>query len=68
MIFEATSISPHIERLHRDGAIRGLGPAGLELDAVHHTAESLAKLELLLLVVVVVLRASSPAVATAVAT
>ena len=56
-VVEATSISPHIEALHRGGAIRGSGPAGLELDAVHHTAESLAKLELALLLVVVVLHA-----------
>ena len=56
-IFEALSISPHIERLHREGAIRGLGPSGLELDAVHHTAESLAKLELTLLLGVLVLHA-----------
>jgi hypothetical protein len=56
-IVEAAVISPHIERLHRDGAVRGLGPAGLELDAVHHTAESLAKAELAILVVVLVLHA-----------
>ena len=59
-IAEATVISPHIERLHREGAIRGLGAAGLELDAVHHTAESLAKTELALLVVVLALHAFRP--------
>jgi hypothetical protein len=56
-IVEATVVSPHIERLHREGAIRGLGQAGLELDAVHHLAESLAKTELTLLTVVLVLHA-----------
>jgi hypothetical protein len=56
-IVEASTISPHIERLHRDGAVRGLGAAGLELDAVHHLAESLAKTELWILVVVLVLHA-----------
>jgi hypothetical protein len=56
-VVEATSISPHIERLHREGAIRGLGAAGLELDAVHHTAEALAKGELLILLVVLALHA-----------
>jgi Domain of unknown function (DUF4149) len=56
-IVEAMVVSPHIERLHREGAIRGLGAAGLELDQVHHTAESLAKGELALLVLVLVLHA-----------
>jgi putative copper export protein len=59
-IAEATVVSPHIERLHREGAIRGLGAAGLELDAVHHVAESLAKTELAFLVVVLVLHAFRP--------
>jgi hypothetical protein len=56
-IVEATTISPHIERLHREGAVRGLGAAGLELDAVHHLAERLAKGELWILAVVLVLHA-----------
>jgi putative copper export protein len=56
-IVEATTISPHIERLHREGAIRGLGAAGIELDSVHHVAESLAKSELMLLAAVLVLHA-----------
>jgi uncharacterized membrane protein len=54
---EALVISPHIARLHVGGAIRGIGAAGLELDRVHHTAESLAKTELSLLVVVLALHA-----------
>jgi hypothetical protein len=56
-IAQATVVSPHIERLHREGAVRGLGAAGLELDQVHHLAESLAKTELTLLLVVLVLHA-----------
>ena len=56
-IIEALVVSPHIERLHAGGAIRGLGSAGLELERVHHAAESLAKIELALLVAVLVLHA-----------
>ncbi len=61
-IYVAAVISPHIEQLHRDGAVRGSGTAGLELDAVHHTAEALAKLELTLLLAALALHAfrSSP--------
>ena len=59
-IVEALVVSPHIERLHLEGAIRGLGIAGLELDSVHHTAEALAKTELTLLVVILVLHAFRP--------
>jgi hypothetical protein len=60
-IVEAVIVSPHIVRLHLEGAVRGQGVAGLELDRVHHTAESLAKTELLLLVVVLALHAFRPA-------
>ena len=59
-IYVATVISPHIERLHLEGAVRGSGPAGLELDAVHHTAESLAKIELTLLLAALALHAFRP--------
>jgi hypothetical protein len=61
-IYEALVVSPHIERLHLEGAIRGLGSAGLELDSVHHTAEALAKCELTLLVVILALHAFRPRV------
>jgi hypothetical protein len=44
--YVAGVVSPHIVALHRAGAVRGYGPEGLELDAVHHVAERLAKLEL----------------------
>ena len=56
-MIEALVVSPHIERLHVEGAIRGLGAAGLELDRVHHIAESIAKVELALLVAVLALHA-----------
>ncbi len=56
-IYVAMVVSPHIERLHLDGAVRGSGPLGLELDAVHHTAESLAKLELTFLLAALALHA-----------
>jgi putative copper export protein len=59
-IIEATVVSPHIALLHAEGAVRGLGAAGLELDSVHHTAESLAKTELTLLVAALVLHAFRP--------
>jgi hypothetical protein len=57
-VYGATVVSPHIVGLHQGGAIRGVGPAGLELDAVHHTAELLAKLELALLAAALVLLAA----------
>jgi hypothetical protein len=63
-VYVAMVVSPHIVELHQAGAVRGSGPAGLELDAVHHVAERLAKLELAALVVAFVLlvaRETSPA-------
>jgi len=59
-IYVGTVVSPHIEQLHNDGAVRGSCPAGLELDAVHHTAEALAKLELTLLLASLTLYAFRP--------
>jgi hypothetical protein len=55
VVVQGTVISPRIARLHESGAIRGLGPAGLELESIHKLAEGLAKTELALLVVVLVL-------------
>jgi uncharacterized membrane protein len=60
----ATVVSPRIVALHQAGAVRGSGAAGLELDAVHHAAERLAKHELAALVAALVLlaaRETSPA-------
>ncbi len=58
-VWEGVSLSPRIEALHRSGAIRGLGSAGMELDRVHETARMVGQVELLLLVVVVALHAFS---------
>jgi hypothetical protein len=63
-VYVATVVSPRIVELHQAGALRGMGPAGLELDAVHHVAERLAKVELAALAVAFVLlvaRETSPA-------
>ena len=43
--YTGLSVTPHINELHRAGAQRGQGPLGEELDAIHHRAESLGKLE-----------------------
>ena len=51
----AVSISPGIAGLHRSGAVRGVGDAGLALERMHRLAETLAKSELLFLGVVFVL-------------
>jgi hypothetical protein len=47
-IVEGTLLSPRIDALHRSGAIRGFGEAGLELERWHRLAETTAKLELVL--------------------
>lgn len=47
--------SPEIARLHQEGAIRGLGPLGERLDAVHDWASRLGKVEVLALVAVITL-------------
>jgi hypothetical protein len=60
-IYGGVVVSPHIERLHVEGAVRGSGPLGLELDSVHHTAERIAKLELALLLGALALYAFRPA-------
>jgi putative copper export protein len=48
-------LSPHINELHRGGALRGVGDLGAELDRTHRTAEAVGKLETGLGVLVVVL-------------
>lgn len=48
-------LSPGIEALHRHGAVRGQGDAGLALARLHRLAERAAKGELTLLLAVVVL-------------
>jgi hypothetical protein len=51
----AAFVSPRIEALHRGGAIRGLGAAGEELNAIHLWAERLGKAGLVLAVAVIAL-------------
>jgi hypothetical protein len=54
-LFEAFSISPAIESLHREGAIRGLGEGGLRLESLHAQAEHLAGATLALGLALIVL-------------
>jgi len=55
-VYEGVSVSPRIAALHAEGAVRGLGSAGMELSKLHDLAELLGKTEVALLVVVVVLQ------------
>jgi hypothetical protein len=48
-------VSPRIEALHRGGAIRGLGPEGLELESFHRLAERLGTVELVIAALLVAL-------------
>lgn len=48
-------LSPGISELHRNGAVRGLNDAGIELERLHKLAEAAGKGQLLLLLVVLVL-------------
>ncbi len=50
-IVTGTYLAPGIEALHRGGAVRRLGESGLELERLHHLAESAAKVELACLLV-----------------
>jgi len=54
-------LSPRIEALHRGGAVRGFGDAGVELEAVHHRAEGAAKAEVVLLAIYLALLAGAGA-------
>lgn len=51
----AAWLTPGIASLHEGGAVRGSGPAGLELERLHKLAEGLAKAELAFLLLVAVL-------------
>lgn len=55
VVYEGLVLSPRIEALHRAGAVRGSGPDGLELEAVHKLAEAVAKIELPMLLAVIAL-------------
>ncbi len=54
-VIQGAWLSPTIVALHRDGAIRGLGPLGERLDAIHAWSERCGKTESLLLIALVVL-------------
>lgn len=54
-------LSPGIAELHRGGAIRGLGDAGLALERLHHLAETLAKTEVLSIAIAFVLAVNKAA-------
>jgi len=54
--YEGTNVSPRIAALHMSGAVRGLGPAGIELSRLHDIAEACGKAEVLLLLAVVALQ------------
>lgn len=42
-VYTGLQITPRINALHRDGARRGLGEAGAELERIHHHAEAIGK-------------------------
>lgn len=63
VVWQATVISPEIEALHVAGAIRGLGEAGLRLEATHKLAELGGKLQALCAVVLIALHVMTPAAA-----
>jgi hypothetical protein len=54
-LYEGLVISPRIAALHREGAVRGLGEAGLELAAVHTRAETLGKVTVVVAAILVAL-------------
>lgn len=55
----AVQISPTIAALHVDGAIRGIGPLGEQLDRAHDWATRLGKVEALALAILVALHVAS---------
>jgi hypothetical protein len=54
-IIQGVWLSPAIVLLHREGAIRGLGPSGEKLERIHAWSERCGKTESVLLVVMIVL-------------
>jgi len=58
-IVTASFVSPRIEALHRSGAIRGFGPPGEELNAIHTMAERLGKAGLVLAIAIIALHVAS---------
>lgn len=51
---QAAAVSTKIAALHRMGALRGLGPEGLELDRVHRVASVVGRVEVAVAVVTLV--------------
>lgn len=51
----AMLITPRINELHLAGAVRGQGPEGELLDQIHHRAEALGKIEVVVALAVVAL-------------
>ncbi len=55
VVWQAMTVSPRIEELHRLGAIRGLGDAGLELEAIHKLAEAAGKAQVAIAIALIAL-------------
>ncbi len=55
VLTEALWITPAIVALHHAGALRGLGPAGLELDRMHDLAETCGKAQTVFALALIVL-------------
>lgn len=53
--YGALIVTPKINELHLSGAVRGVGPEGELLDAIHKRAEMFGKIEVVLGILVVVL-------------
>lgn len=54
-VYQAISVSPRIAALHDGGAVRGFGPDGLSLDAVHRVATLNGKVQVFAGLAIVVL-------------
>ena len=54
-VIEGEVVSPRIAALHWSGAIRGLGPAGMDLARLHDVAEACGNAQLALLAAVIAL-------------
>ena len=54
-VLEGLWVTPTIARLHAEGAVRGVGEAGMALASAHSLAEALGKAEALLAVVLIAL-------------
>jgi hypothetical protein len=59
VLLEALWLTPAIVGLHLGGAIRGLGPAGLELERMHRLAEACGKAQVAVVVVLIALEVAT---------